>query len=392
MNQNVITMMMKKFVSGPPNKLYTLNRIEAAQCWDRIINDDGLVNEHCCVNVPPHKDFRKFNIPSLKTPRSLRKDPKVFKQMSVFRLPSPPKRKGKEVEDCCRKKIEKKQSEKQMKSLQSSVAIASAAAATSRFQDESTSIGRQGPSTSRIIQGEIIPSSKQGTNTSEIKKGSVIPSNRQESILTSRQGSVYPSSSQVAGILTSRQGSVIPSSRHGASIRGSKKGQGVSFSSTRRKPGEESSFKKNPTYWLDPKLVPPVPPGFRESEFEMEPQDDPTGEIRRDLMKAKETARRYTRFAHIIEKAIHVIPNLEKVDKTMDEHYVTRDPNIRRQTLLHNFFSSPKMDTSPEFKRDAIYATILSRNDNPKENIVKKPFPYSLAEMSKSKLKIRQGT
>lgn len=427
MNQNVITMMMKKFVSGPPNKLYTLNRIEAAQCWDRIINDEGVVNEKCCVNVPPHKDFRKFNIPSLKTPKALLNDPKIFKQMSVFRLPSSTKGKEKKVDDCCRTK-----SDKTMRSLQSS-AIASTAAATSRFQGDMTSTSRQGASISRSMLGENIlrsrqgrntsasvqweniptsrqeeniPTSRQGTSISQSRQGSLIPTSRQEeNISTSRQRSIIPyirqgasisasshgsiikPSRQGASISASRQGSLIPPSRQGASISTSRKGENIQTSG--RKAEEEPSFKKNPTYWLDPKLVPPVPPGFRESEFEMEPHDDPTGEIRRDLLKAKETARRYTRFAHIIEKAIHVIPNLDRVDKAMDEHFVARDPSIRRQTLLHNFFSSPKMDTSPEFKRDAMYATILSRNDNPKENVVKKPFPYSLAEMSKSKMKIR---
>lgn len=254
MNQNIITTLMKKFVSGPPNKLYTLNRVEAAQCWSRIVNDDGLVDASCCINLP-QRTQRKFNVPSLQPPKAMGKKSNLLSEMNMFNLPPTGKR-------------------------------------TQKRED-----------------GDLC--------TEEYK---------------------------------------IP-----------------------------AKSRRNPAYWLDKNVVPPVPPGFKENEFEIEPKDDPTGEIRRDLMKARITAKRYTRFAPIIEKAVYVIPNLEKINQKMDEHFVARDEQVRRQTLLHNFFSSPKMDTSPDFKKDALYATILSRNDNPKGTISKRPFPYSLAEMSKSK-------
>ncbi|CAL8135560.1 unnamed protein product [Orchesella dallaii] len=255
MNQNIITMMMKKFVSGPPNKLYSLNRIEAAQCWERIINEWGLVKENCCVDLP-HTERERYDIPSLKLPKSFEKVPHSLSTKStMFILPKP-----------------------------------------ATFKEEEA-----------------------------VKE-------------------------------------VIPQRKH-----------------SKRKPS---------TYWLNPKLVPPVPPGFKEEEFQIDPKNDPTGEIRRDLRKARDIAKRYTRFAHIIERAVHVVPNLDKVNEVMDANFVAKDPDIRRQTLLHNFFSSQKMNTSPEFRHDALYATILSRNDNPKERVEKKNFPYILGEMSKAKLKM----
>ncbi|ODN00681.1 hypothetical protein Ocin01_05987 [Orchesella cincta] len=257
MNQNIITMMMKKFVSGPPNKLYTLNRIEAAQCWERIINNKGVVKQECCVDLP-HTEKKRYDIPSLRVPKSLKKD------------------------------------------------------------------------------------------LDELNRGSVL--------------FIMPKRS------TFNEG---------------EKGEGHEVTSKGKR------IKKKPsTYWLNPKLVPPVPSGFIEEEFEIDPKHDPTGEIRRDLKKARNVAKRYTRFAHIIERAVHVVPNLDRVNEVMDANFVAKDPSIRRQTLLHNFFSSQKMNTSPEFRHDALYATILSRNDNPKERVEKKNFPYILGEMSKAKLKM----
>lgn len=249
MNQNIITTMMKKFVSGPPDTLYTLNRVEAAKCWERVINDDGLVNENCCVNLPTKNRRKKFHIPALRTPSALEKD--SFKNISSFRIPNP--------------------------------------------DDDEDEVCTQEEEEERV-----------------------------------------------------------------------------------------TGFKKNPTYWLDPKLIPPVPPGFKEHEFYIRPQDDPAGTIKRELQQAKEIAKRYTRFQHIIERSKHYVPNMDKVNRIMDDHFVSKDPFVRRQTMLHNFYSSPKMETSPKFLKDALFATILA-NDNPKGAIDKIPFPYSLAEMTKGK-------
>jgi len=243
----------KKFVSGPPNKLITLNRLEAAQCWKRIIGGDGLVKKQCCVDLPD-VDKRRFNIPSLRIPKTIRGNPGIMKKSDAFRLPE-------------------------------------------------------------LVQPVV--EEKPCYATSE----------------------------------------------------------------------EPDPCKKSTTYWLDPSLVPPVPRGFKEEEFWIDPKDDPTGEIRRDLLKAKAIAKRYTRFAHIIEKSKQIVPNIERVNKLMDANFVVDDPAVRKQTLLQNFFSSQKIETSPDFKRDAMYATILSRNDNPKEAAGKKPYPYNLAEFSKSKLR-----
>lgn len=255
--------MLKKFVSGPPKKLYTLNRIEAVQCWNRIINKDGLVRDNCCVDLPL-KSGRKFNIPSLRPPKELRKKPDFLRRTSLaFRLPS-------------------------------------SSTVTDSVTDE--------------ILGE-----DKVTECVPIK--------------------------------------------------------------------EKTEGKKNSPYWLDYSLVPPVAKDFREEEFEIDPKYDPTGEIRKELYNAKIIAKRYTRFAPIIERAILVIPDLVHINKAVDADIIAED-QVRRQTLLRNFFSSQKMVTEPEFKRDALYATILSRNDNPKVGDAKKVYPYTLAETAKLKSKL----